>query len=249
MQKLQQENNIALRLTDVCKRFGGVVASDHVSLELRRGEVFGLIGPNGSGKTTLINLITGIYKVDGGSIALPSEDITKMSVHGRSRKGIIRTFQHPRLLEGCDLKTNIYVGLDLARKRQCNIPTDLLPRLMEAANLGMDMRTTMDKLSYGQQKLLEIVRAILAKPDILLLDEPAAGLNHREMEHIKSLIQIALEYNTAVLLIEHAMDFVMSICDRITVLNFGHQIASGTPTEIQNNPLVIEAYLGRFKGA
>mgnify|MGYP004525540047 FL=1 len=249
MAKLQTENNVALRIENVCKRFGGVIASDDVSFELRYGEVFGLIGPNGSGKTTLINLITGIYKVDSGKIIMPSGDITKMSIHGRAREGIIRTFQHPRLLEDCDLRTNIYVGMDLARKRGKKQDRVLLDRLMDAANLNVDLNVTMDKLSYGQQKLLEIVRAILAEPSVLLLDEPAAGLNHKEMDYIRELIDIALERRTAVLLIEHAMDFVMDICDRITVLNFGHQIASGVPSEIQTNLQVIEAYLGRSHNA
>ena len=249
MRSSREKGQTALTLNKVCKRFGGVVASDNVSLDLLYGEIFGLIGPNGSGKTTLINLITGIYKVDSGTIVMPGGDITGIPCHARARRGIVRTFQQPRLLKGCDLRTNIYLGMDLARKRSVQSDPALLQRLLKAAGLQINLRDSIDKLSYGQQKLLEIVRAVLTGPEVMLLDEPAAGLNHREMEHIKVLIDVALEQNTAVLLIEHAMDLVMDICDRITVLNFGQQIATGSPGEIQEHPQVIEAYLGRDRSA
>lgn len=216
------------------------------------GEVFGLIGPNGSGKTTTINLITGIYNVDSGTIILNDKDITKEPAHLRARQGITRTFQHPHLLNRCDIEANIYLGMDLA-KRTYKLKTqehmELLDKLMKATGLNLNLRGGVDKLSYGQQKLLEIVRALLTRPKVLLLDEPAAGLNSTELEKIATLIKIAVDMNIAVLLIEHRMDLVMSICDRITVLNFGYQIASGVPEEIQNNKAVIEAYLGRERRA
>ena len=237
-----------LRLTDVCKRFGGVIAADDITFELFGGEIFGLIGPNGSGKTTLLNLVTGIYSTDKGSIVLEGRDITKAPSHTRARLGIVRSFQHPRLLDRCDIRTNIMMGIDLGAKR--NIQTgekteERIQVLLAAAGLDkVNLSDTTDKLSYGQQKMLEIVRALLSEPKVLLLDEPAAGLNHKEMEYIVALVRIAIERGIAVLLIEHAMDLVMNICDRLTVLNFGHQIAMGTPAEIQENQAVIEAYLG-----
>jgi branched-chain amino acid transport system ATP-binding protein len=237
-----------LTLDKVCKRFGGVVAADDISFELYGGEIFGLIGPNGAGKTTLINLITGIYSVDGGTITLGGKNITKASTHNKARLGIVRSFQHPRLLDRCDIKTNIALGTDLANKRRIKDAKkyeERMGRLLEAAGLsGVNLSDSIDKLSYGQQKMIEIVRAMLSSPKVLLLDEPAAGLNHQEMEYIVKLVNIALEENMSVLLIEHAMDLVMSICHRLTVLNFGHQIATGTPEEIQENEAVIKAYLG-----
>jgi branched-chain amino acid transport system ATP-binding protein len=252
MQNTSNANKAVLTLNKVCKNFGGVVAAKDISLDLIPGEVFGLIGPNGAGKTTLINLITGIYKVNSGSIVLNGNDITKAPAHTRAKKGITRTFQHPHLLQRCDIETNIYLGVDLAKKNIELKSLDhekLLDELLEVAGLKLNMRDGIDKLAYGQQKLLEVVRAILTRPSVLLLDEPAAGLNQKEMEHIVALVDIAIKMNSAVLLIEHRMDLVMSICDRITVLNFGNQIANGVPAEIQDNPVVIEAYLGRKRGA
>lgn len=247
MKNTGNEKNAVLRLDNVCKNFGGVIAADTICLELYRGEVFGLIGPNGAGKTTLLNLITGIYVSDAGSIALEEKNITKYPTHKRARAGIARTFQHPRLLGRCDIRTNIYMGVDLANKRKKkngNVEKELECFMAVAGLQDVKLTDMVDKLSYGQQKLLEIIRAILCEPSVLLLDEPAAGLNNKEMEYVSALIKTAVEKNIAVLLIEHAMDLVMSVCDRITVLNFGHQITTGTPKEIQENQDVIEAYLG-----
>lgn len=250
--KSTSAKSAVLQLSGVNKKFGGVIAADDICLELYPGEIVGLIGPNGAGKTTLLNLITGIYSPDKGTIILDGTNISRYPTHKRARAGIARSFQHPRLLDRCDIRTNIYMGSDLAKKCRKN-SGDInvqLDELIEIAGLkGIRLEDPIDKLSYGQQKILEIIRAIMCRPIVLLLDEPAAGLNNKEMEYVGALIQYAVKENIAVLLIEHAMDFVMSICDRITVLNFGHQITTGTPKEVQGNEEVIRAYLGGGKYA
>ncbi len=238
-----------LVLSEVGKNFGGVVAADDIHLEIYGGEVLGLIGPNGAGKTTLINLITGVYPVDRGTVRFLGRDVTRQPTYKRAMLGMGRTFQHPHLLGRCDIWTNIIMGNDMARRRNNKSKTidvkEELPELLECAGLTrINLSDPMSKLSYGQQKLLEVVRVLLSHPEIILLDEPAAGLNNRESEYVSELIRYAVSKNIGVLLIEHSMELVMNICDRITVLNFGHQIATGVPKEIQENEEVITAYLG-----
>lgn len=237
-----------LHLEDVCKSFGGVVAADKISLDVFSGELVGLIGPNGSGKTTLLNVISGIYSADSGKIIFEEKNVTHAPTHKRAVLGISRTFQHPRLLTRCDIMTNLEVGIDLAVTKK-HIPRktclDRLEVLLKAGHLDeINLKESTDKLSYGQQKILEIVRAILTQPKLLLIDEPAAGLNSSEMQYLIDLFKFALEESSGILLIEHSMDLIMSICDKITVLNFGRQLATGKPAEIQKNQDVIDAYLG-----
>lgn len=242
-----EEKKIVLELKGLHKNFGGVIAADDINLNIRKGETFGLIGPNGAGKTTLLNLIMGIYEVSKGETLLNGENITKFPTHKRAKLGIARTFQHPRLLSRCDIRTNIMMGTDLAKKRgvEKEDTEEEIRKLLKYVDMDhIRLEDSIQKLSYGQQKLLEIIRSLLTNPEILLLDEPAAGLNSRELDYVAILIQVANERGQAVLLIEHAMDLVMSVCDRITVLNFGHQIATGTPEEIQNDEGVLKAYLG-----
>ena len=238
-------------LDKLCKRFGGVVAADEVSFSLVPGKVHGLIGPNGSGKTTLLTLISGVTDMDAGSITLDGEIVTNMPNYTRARRGVARTFQHPRLLRRCDIQANLFLGIDLANRKK-RLPGHSAPKLeelLEAAALQFDLDDSITTLSYGQQKLFEIVRALLTNPKVLLLDEPAAGLNTKEMERVDALIAIAVKNNAAVLLVEHSMYLIMNICDTITVLNFGRKIAEGVPAEIQSNDAVIEAYLGRGRSA
>ena len=227
------------------------MAADEVSFSLIPGKVHGLIGPNGSGKTTTLNLITGVTDMDAGKITLDGEDISKLPTHTRARRGLARTFQHPRLLKRCDIQSNLYLGIDLAnmKKRAANPVDASLEEMLRAAGLKLDMDESITTLSYGQQKLFEIVRALLTRPKVILLDEPAAGLNTKEMEQVDALIMLAVKSNTAVLLVEHSMDLIMNICHTITVLNFGKKIAEGVPEEIQSNDAVIEAYLGRGRSA
>ena len=243
-----EERRPKLVLSDVCKSFGGVTAAQEICLEIYGGEVLGLIGPNGAGKTTLINLIPGVYRASRGEMIFKGQSITRQPTYRRAKAGIGRTFQHPHLLDRCDVLTNIIMGSDMAARKRTGAKPELereLPEILACAGLEhIRLHDPVSKLSYGQQKLLEVVRVLLSHPDILLLDEPAAGLNNRETQYVADLIRYAVQRDIGVLLIEHSMELVMSICDRITVLNFGHQIATGTPAEIQNNEEVIRAYLG-----
>ncbi len=244
----REERSPKLVLSNVCKNFGGVVAAKDICIEIRGGEILGLIGPNGAGKTTLINLITGVYRADRGTIVFKGRDISQQPTYRRAIQGIGRTFQHPHLLDRCDIKTNIIMGSDMAARRRGGKranPENELPELLACAGLEqINVNDPLSKLSYGQQKLLEVVRVLLSRPDVILLDEPAAGLNNRETQYVSDLIRYAVGKDVGVLLIEHSMELVMSICDRITVLNFGHQIATGAPAEVQSNEEVIRAYLG-----
>ncbi len=244
-----------LKLANVNKNFGGVVVAKDICLNLLPGSIHGLIGPNGAGKTTLLNLISGIYNVDSGKIEFCGNDITKMPPHNRARLGIARTFQSPRFLDRANIEENLMLARDLGTHKSFLSSLFMkkdtsyygqLNMLAEMAGLSFCLENDISSLTYGQQKLLEIIRAMLTDPKVILVDEPAAGLNSGEMENAIKLIEWATrEKNVSIILIEHSMDMIMSVCQRITVINFGSIIACGSPTEIASNEDVITAYLGR----
>lgn len=246
--------NPILRLDGIYKNFGGVVAARDVSFSVLPGEVHGLIGPNGAGKSTLMNIISGITTQDKGFIFLNEKDISKIPPYTRARMGIGRTFQVPRFLQRSNIRDNLLVGTDLANqmgyinslfgKKGANFVTELA-ELMEIANFTFNKSDDISSLTFGQLKLLEIVRSMLGHPHVMLVDEPAAGLNNKEIEYAMDLLNLASKKRgIGVLLIEHSMDMIMDICEDIVVLNFGEVIATGNPETISSNQAVIEAYLG-----
>lgn len=247
--------NPILRLDGVSKRFGGVVAADDVTFSVMPGEVHGLIGPNGAGKSTIMNLISGIYTPDAGRIYLNEVDISSVPSHQRARMGIGRTFQTPRFLQRSNIRDNLLLGADLGAqlgylKSYLSKPykdfEHNLNELMEMARFSFDWEDDITALPYGKRKILEIVRSMLSNPKVMLVDEPAAGLNNKEIEHAMDLLNLAAKKRgIGVLLIEHSMDMIMNICESIVVINFGKVIASGSPAEVSSNDEVIEAYLGR----
>lgn len=243
-----------LELKGVNKRFGGVVTANNVSFKVEPGTVHGLIGPNGAGKSTLMNLISGIYTVDSGEIYLEGKNITSLPPYTRARMGIGRTFQTPRFLQRSNIRDNLLLGTDLSdkkgylksyfTKRNSTYEKDLA-KYLEIVGFDVDLDNDITSLTYGQQKMLEIIRSLLSNPKIMLVDEPAAGLNNKEIEDAMALINMAAqEKNIGILLIEHSMDMIMNICKEIVVINFGKVIIDGTPDEIVRNQEVIAAYLG-----
>lgn len=247
--------NEILRLEHVDKHFGGLHVTDDVTFGVKTGQVTGLIGPNGAGKSTLMNIISGIYIQDSGELYFNGKEVTKVPSYDRARMGIGRTFQTPRFLQRSNIRDNLLLGSDLSEQksflksffsRQNTQFESELERYMKIAGFSLDLDNDITSLTYGQQKLLEIVRSLLSHPKLILVDEPAAGLNDKEKEDAMALINVAAaEFGMGILLIEHSMDMIMNICAEIVVINFGKVIATGLPEEIASNEEVITAYLGK----
>jgi branched-chain amino acid transport system ATP-binding protein len=248
--------DMILALDNVSKQFGGLRVIDDLSFAVRRGICTGLIGPNGAGKTTVFNLITGLFPIDAGRILLDGADIARIPSRRRIRHGVARNFQNIRLMPHLTAIENVLIGQHCRNSGLRGVlqPVNLIPRnrwreqaraALADAGLGGYERASVGSLPYGIQKRIELVRALMAEPRLLLLDEPAAGLNSTETDMLREQLDaICRARGVTLLVVEHDMHFVGALCEEVVVLNFGRKIAEGTPDAIREHPLVKEAYLG-----
>jgi branched-chain amino acid transport system ATP-binding protein len=253
-----REREPILRVRHLTRAFGGLVAVNDVSFEVFPGEIYGLIGPNGAGKTTVINMLSGLLPPTSGSIEFRGQAVEKLPAHRIAEMGVARTYQNIRLFGAMSVLQNVIVGQHArmraglaerlvfsprVRREEARARAEAIS-LLRSAGLEAAAKHPASALSYGDRRRLELVRALASQPQLLLLDEPAAGLNAAESEALRERLQGLARMDLTLLVIEHDMTLVMGLCDRIGVLNFGNLISEGTPREISANPQVIEAYLG-----
>jgi branched-chain amino acid transport system ATP-binding protein len=240
------------------KNFGGVIAVSDISFDVRSGSIFAIIGPNGAGKSTLLNLISGLYHPDSGSLSFNGTDLSVIPAHRRVGLGIARTFQKIRLFKQLSVLDNVIAGFHIHHRipawqyvvhgavfaddqRRCR---DQAAQLLDFVGMSARLHVLAGSLSYGEQRMLELARALATKPQLLLIDEPAAGLNAAEVDRLLDRIRSLRSGSTTVILVEHNMDLVMNVADRIMVMDYGRRLFEGAPAEVQKNPAVIAAYLG-----